>query len=166
MGADERDSQTHAIIGAAMEVHQVLGHGFLEAVYQQGLAIEFAGRGIPYRKEIDLPVRYKGTMLDCSYRADFVCFESVIVELKALSALGGAEEAQVINYLKATGFERALLLNFGRPSLEFERYVFSPRSVQIGVICGLICFFRRSEFGGFERAVGALLKLLDTVLGR
>ncbi len=126
MGADERDSQTHAIIGAAMEVHRVLGHGFLEPVYQQALAIEFADRGIPFSNEAQLPVRYKDKILECSYRADFVCFESVIVELKALNALGGAEEAQVINYLKATGFERALLLNFGRPSLEFKRFVFSP----------------------------------------
>jgi len=126
MGADERDSQTHAIIGAAMEVHRVLGPGFLEPVYQHALAIEFADRGISFSNEVQLPVRYKDKILECSYRADFVCFESVIVELKALQAIGGVEEAQVINYLKATVLERALLLNFGRPSLEFKRFVFSP----------------------------------------
>ena len=120
-----RDEQTHAIIGAAMEVHRQLGRGFLEAVYQCGLAVEFAQRGIPFRDDIKLPVYYKGILLPCSYEPDFVCFECIIVELKALQAITGVEDAQVLNYLKATRFERGLLLNFGRPSLEFKRLVFS-----------------------------------------
>ena len=123
--ADSRDPQTRAIIGAAMEVHRQLGPGFLEAVYQEALAIEFADRGIPFRREQELPIDYKGRRLPCKYRSDFVCYEEIIVELKALQALTGVDEAQMINYLKATHLGRGLLLNFGRPSLEFKRYVFS-----------------------------------------
>src|SRR5947209_2293147 len=112
--ADSRDQQTHAIIGAAMEVHRQLGPGFLEAVYQESLAIEFAARGIPFAPQRELPVYYKGQKLTCFYKADFVCYESVIVELKALQAITGVEEAQLLNYLKATRLERGLLVNFGR----------------------------------------------------
>jgi GxxExxY protein len=129
---DPKDPQTHAIIGAAMEVHRELGPGFLEAVYQEAMAIELTERGIPYQRELDLPVFFKGHRLSCSYRADFLCYESVIVELKALLRLTGWEEAQVLNYLKATRLERGLFLNFGRPSLEFKRFIFrDPR--QTGV---------------------------------
>ena len=125
MNADRRDPQTHAIIGAAMEVHGQMGPGFLEAVYQEALAIEFTARAIPFSREVELPVFYKGVRLTCSYRADFVCYETVIVELKAILALTGVEESQVLNYLKATRIERGLLLNFGRTRLEFKRFIFS-----------------------------------------
>jgi GxxExxY protein len=126
--ADSKDQQTHAIIGAAMEVHRELGPGFLEAVYQEALALEFASRGIPFAPQVELPVYYKGQKLTCFYRADLVCYESVIIELKALKALTSVDEAQLLNYLKATRLERGSLLNFGRPSLEFKRFVFSnPR---------------------------------------
>jgi len=124
--ADSRDPQTRAIIGAAMEVHRQLGPGFLEAVYQEALAIELADRRTPFQREQELPIDYKGRRLPCKYRADFVCYEDIIVELKALQLLSGTEEAQLLNYLKATSLERGLLLNFGRPSLEFKRLVFSP----------------------------------------
>ena len=126
MNTDERDPQTHAIIGAAMEVHSTLGCGFLEPVYQEALALELHERQVPSRREVELPVCYKGRRLNCAYRADFLCFEEIIVELKALAALGGIEQAQVINYLKATGLRRALLLNFGSARLEVKRLRFDP----------------------------------------
>jgi GxxExxY protein len=123
-GADSRDPQTHAVIGAAMEVHRQLAPGFLEAVCQEAMTLELADRGITFQREVELPVHYKGRRLPCRYRADFVCYESVIVELKALQAVTGIEEAQLLDYLKATRLERGLLLNFGRSSLEFNRFVF------------------------------------------
>ncbi len=85
----QKDPRTHEIIGAAMEVHKVLGAGFLEVVYQEALSIEFTKRNIKFKKEVDLPVYYKDVKLSTSYRADFLCYESVIVELKALSEFSG-----------------------------------------------------------------------------
>jgi GxxExxY protein len=122
----QKDPETFAIIGAAMEVHRELGRGFLELVYQTALTLEFQERGIPFKAEVALPIRYKNKLLTCAYRADFVCFESVIVETKAISTLTSADEAQLINELKATGLTRGLLLNFGATSLEHKRLVFSP----------------------------------------
>lgn len=125
----ERDPRTYAIIGAAMEVHKQLGCGFLEPVYQEALAVELALRNIPFRREVRLPLHYKGRLLETHYRADFICSDAVVVELKALARLGGTEEAQLINYLRATGYEVGLSLNFGTRSLEHRRFVFS-KSVQ------------------------------------
>jgi GxxExxY protein len=121
----ERDPRTHAIIGAAMEVHKQLGCGFLEPVYQEALAIEFTKRNIPFSREVRLPVHYKGHLLAVGYCADFICFDSVVVELKVIARMSGSAESQVINYLKATGYEIGLLLNFGTRSLEHRRFVFS-----------------------------------------
>jgi GxxExxY protein len=121
----KKDPRAYSIIGAAMEVHRQLGCGFLEAVYQEAFAHELSLRSIPYRREVELPILYKGNKLSTSYRADFICFDSVIVELKALANLSSVEEAQVLNYLKATGHEIGLLLNFGTTSLEYHRFVFS-----------------------------------------
>jgi GxxExxY protein len=127
MAADEekssRDPQTYAVIGAAMEVHRQLGHGFLEAVYQEALAVEFREQSIPFGREVELPISYKGHVLACGYRADFVCFDEVVVELKSIQKLTDREQAQVIHYLKATGFSRGLLLNFGTSRLETKRFV-------------------------------------------
>ncbi len=125
--AQADDPQTYAIIGAAMEVHRELGHGFLEAAYQEALALEFEIRGIPFEREVGLPIQYKGRKLATTYRADFVCFASVIVELKALATITGSEESQLINYLKASDHERGLLLNFGTPSLFWKRMVRSHK---------------------------------------
>jgi GxxExxY protein len=122
-----KDPQTYAIIGAAMEVHRHLGHGFLEAVYQEALAVELTAREISFQREVILPIRYKGQLLQCGYRADFICFGEIVVESKAISQLTGTDEAQTINKLKATNLNRALLINFGAPSLEYKRLVFNLR---------------------------------------
>ena len=121
----DRDPQTYAIIGAAMDVHRYLGPGFLEGVYQEALAIELANRAIPFEREAGLTVMYKAQPLVCHYRADFICYGEIIVEIKAQRSLGTSEEAQVLNYLKVTGFQRSLLINFGGSSLEYKRLVLS-----------------------------------------
>jgi GxxExxY protein len=119
----EKDPETFAIIGAAMEVHRELGRGFLELVYQTALALEFQERAIPFKAEVPLPIRYKGELLTCTYRADFICFETIILETKAIPRLTPADDAQLINELRATGMRRGLLLNFGASSLEQKRVV-------------------------------------------
>ena len=123
----KQDPESYAVIGAAMEVHRHLGHGFLEAVYQEALAFEFASQQIPYEREVDLPVFYKGQRLRCGYRADFLCYDSLVIETKAITKLSPADDAQAINELKATGYNRALLINFGAPSLEHKRLVHNLR---------------------------------------
>jgi GxxExxY protein len=118
-----KDQQTYAIIGAAMEAHRELGPGFLEAVYQEALALEFEARQIPFRREVVLPVYYKTKVLKCGYRADFICYENIVVELKAIGQLTGVDDGQLINALTATRFKRGLLLNFGAKSLEYRRRI-------------------------------------------
>ncbi|MDY0213392.1 MAG: GxxExxY protein [Desulfuromonadaceae bacterium] len=128
MNADKiRDKETYTIIGAAMMVHTELGSGFLEIVYQEALEKEFQRLNIPYSREVKLPVYYRGEQLNSYYQADFVCFDSIIVETKALQRLSSIEDAQVLNYLKASKLQRALLLNFGNNSLQHKRLVFNLR---------------------------------------
>ncbi|MBK5295962.1 MAG: GxxExxY protein [Vicinamibacteria bacterium] len=126
--ADLRDPHTFAIIGAAMAVHNELGCGFLEPVYRAALGLEFEARRIPFRTEVPFRLAYKEQPLSFNYRADLVCFESVVVEIKALKAIGPIEHAQAINYLKASGLGRGLILNFGARSLEYRRVVLSLRA--------------------------------------
>jgi GxxExxY protein len=121
----QRDPETYAIIGAAMEVHRELGNGFLERVYHDALEIELAHRNIPFSREHPVPVLYKGHLLGTPYRPDFVCCGSIIVELKTIKSLTDIESAQVLHYLKATGLQRALLFNFATPRLEYKRFILS-----------------------------------------
>lgn len=112
----------YQIIGAAMEVHKLLGPGFVESVYEMALAHECRLRSIPFRRQADLTVAYKGLVAG-EFRADFVVDDAVIVELKAVSQLGPIHEAQLINYLKATPYRVGLLLNFGASSLQYKRRI-------------------------------------------
>ena len=117
-------NESYAINGAAMQVYNVLGHGLLESVYQEALAIEFTKRGIPYQREKELKIYYDGKELQQTYRADFVCYDDIIVEIKAVSELDGSHRSQVYNYLKATGFKLGLLINFGHYNgIQIERKV-------------------------------------------
>lgn len=115
--------ECYNIIGCAMSVHSELGHGFLEAVYQEALAIMFYEKNIPYLKEEMLNIEFHGKLLKKKYIADFICYNEVIVELKATEGLADHDIAQVLNYLKATGNKIGLLLNFGTSKLQYRRVI-------------------------------------------
>jgi len=115
--------ECYSVIGCAMEVHNELGCGFLEAVYQEALAIEFEKQGIPFVREKSLVVTYKGVQLAKNYQVDFVCFGELIVELKAVDGLTSVHTSQVLNYLKASGLRVGLLINFGTGKLQYKRII-------------------------------------------
>ena len=116
--------ESYKIIGAAMEVHKELGAGFLESVYQEAFELELQKQNIPYVREQLLNVFYKGQKLKKRYSADFVCYDKIIVELKALGELNTEHEAQILNYLKTSGLKLGLLFNFGSKSLQYKRLIF------------------------------------------
>lgn len=121
--------ESYALIGCCMEVYNVLGHGFLEAVYQEALDRELKRAGVPFRREVPLEIFYKGEPLNKNYFADFVCFDKIIIETKALPTLLPAHAAQVFNYLKATRLQLGFLVNFGCPEkLQYSRHINLPRT--------------------------------------
>lgn len=113
--------ESYRIIGAAMEVHRLLGCGFVEQIYQEALEKEFILRGIPYEREKELNVNYKGATLIKTFKADFVCYNKIILELKAVKEFADEHYAKIYNYLRASGMDLGLLINFGSASIEFER---------------------------------------------
>ena len=113
--------ESYRIIGAAMEVHRVLGCGFVEAIYQEALEKEFALRNIPFEREKELSVNYKGNTLSKSFKADFICYKKIILELKAVKEFADEHYAQIYNYLRASGMDLGILINFGTASIEYER---------------------------------------------
>jgi GxxExxY protein len=115
--------ECYRIIGCCMEVHKALGPGFLEPVYQEALGLELSEAKIPFMKERVLDIWYKGKLLEKKYVADYICFDEVIVELKAVETLCPEHLAQVLNYLKATGKKIGLLINFGSQSLQYKRVI-------------------------------------------
>jgi GxxExxY protein len=116
--------EVYSVIGAAMEVYNELGPGFLEAIYHEALELELTRREIPHQSRVKLQVRYKEQILKKEYEADLITHGQLLVELKALNRLGSQEEAQLLNYLKATGHRVGLLINFGHSSqLEWKRFV-------------------------------------------
>ena len=118
------DPDTYKIIGAAMAVHTELGCGFLESVYRAALRMQFEMSSIAYRYEVKLPISYKGRLLEeLHYRVDFICFDDVVVEIKAQAVITTRDEAQLLNYLKASKIRRGLILNFGATSLQHKRRV-------------------------------------------
>ena len=128
--------ETEKILKACINVHNELGNSFLEPVYQEALAIEFNLQGIPYKKEVKLEITYKGHKLDKEYYADFICYDSIIVELKAVARLVNSHKAQVINYLSAINKNVGLLVNFGESSLKWQRISrFKAKVVRPEQIC-------------------------------
>ena len=121
--------EVYVIIGTAMEVHNVLGCGFLEAVYQEALEIEFRKQNIPFTSQSQLPIKYKDHLLKKTYVADFICFNKIVIEIKAINHLSSFEEAQLLNYMKAGNYELGLLINFGAESLQWKRMVFSKKKI-------------------------------------
>jgi len=118
--------EVYAIIGAAMEVHNELKTGFLEPVYQEAFEMELNIRSIPFTSQQEIPIHYKDLLLKKTYVADIIAFERIIVEIKAINNLSSREEAQLLNYLKASGMELGLLINFGAKKLEWKRMVLTP----------------------------------------
>lgn len=118
-------SESYQIIGACMEVHKELGIGFLEAIYHEALIMELNNKEIPYKTNVKLRVAYKNKFLEKLYFADLVCYDKIILELKAIDTLLPEHDAQVINYLKATNYKLGLLVNFGAKSLQYKRLVFT-----------------------------------------
>ncbi len=116
--------EAYATVGACFEVYNEMGCGFVEPVYQECLEIELQSRTIPFQPQAGLLLKYKATTLQQKYRPDFICFEKIVLEIKAVSELCDEHRAQVHNYLKATGFRLGLLVNFGHyPKLQYERIV-------------------------------------------
>jgi GxxExxY protein len=120
--------ESYAIIGACMKVHRALGPGFLEAVYEEVVEKEFIVQNIPYKRQVKLDLYYEGVQLKKYYRADFVCYDSIIVELKAVTQIPSVLYAQLQNYLKCTNMELGMLINFGTPSLTYKRIV-NPKKI-------------------------------------
>ena len=116
------EQETYNIIGAVMKVHSELGPGFTERVYQEALAIEFSDRGIPFEREKEIHATYKGIELEGTFVPDFICYDKIIVELKAVKELDDVHRSQAINYAKIAGFNLSLLINFGERSLVKERF--------------------------------------------
>ena len=117
--------KTYKIIGSAMEVHKELGCGFLEAVYQEAFERELAIQKIPFKPQPIVEIQYKGEVLNKKYQPDIICYNEVIVEIKAISSLSEVEKAQIINYLKTSGNKIGLLINLGARSLEHKRFVYN-----------------------------------------
>lgn len=113
--------EIHKILGLCMEVHNNLGHGFLEIVYKDALEFEFKRNQIPYEREKEYPVNYKGILLPHRFFADFIVFEKIILEVKGVNGIHDEHVAQAINYLKVSKNEVALVVNFGEPKLTFKR---------------------------------------------
>ena len=116
------EDETYKIIGAAMKVHSVLGPGFTEKVYQEALAVEFADRGIPFVREREIHAVYKGIVLQGTFIPGFICYDKIIVELKAVKELDDVHRSQAMNYAKVDGYKLSLLVNFGKASFEKERF--------------------------------------------
>jgi GxxExxY protein len=135
MNPNERElilkEEVYQIVGAAMEVSNELGAGFLEAVYQEALGIELKSRALPFVAQPAIRIAYKGRLLSKEYIPDFICYDQVIVEIKAIKGLTNIEQAQLLNYLKATGKPVGLLLNFGTPKLEWKRMVFNQPTIRV-----------------------------------
>ena len=126
MSNKERDPQTYAIIGAAMEVHRELGPGFFEPPYQESMEIELGLRGIAFQAQPKLTLYYKGREPKSYYKPDLICYEEVVVELKAQKCLTEKDESQIINSLKCARKRIGLLINFGEPSLVYRRFINDP----------------------------------------
>ena len=125
MGSIIYKDESYAIVGATMKVHTFLGCGFVEKVYQEALEIEFTKRGIPFEREKRLLIEYNGQILKTEFFVDFLCYDKIVVELKAVAEVVGEHKSQVINYLKAGGYRLGYLINFGQQSLYKER-LFHP----------------------------------------